>query len=197
MPALNFQAQFASGILAMLDKDYAKRTGIKPKTTTIRAQRKNHIRKGDILYLFSGQRTKGCVRLGAAVCKRLDGIWINQDREGIVVTIDGCKLSYQEAVDVAQKDGFESLADMVRWFKMTHGLPFLGVRIHFTSTYNRKYFCNKSVKERGYRLKLETTEKTILVTPDQVATAQDDRYIRELSAKHNYGVQIVMPFGLE
>lgn len=193
MPSLNFQSQFAPGILAMLNKDYAKRTGIKPKTTTIRAQRKVNIKKGDILYLFSGQRTKQCVRLGTAICKRLEGIWINEDREGFIIKVDGCRLSYEEAHDIAEKDGFNSLQDMVRWFKMTHGLPFLGVRIHFTTTYDRKYFCNKSVKDRGYKLKLETTQKTIFVTPDQVEAAKEDRYVRELSQKHNYGVQIVNP----
>lgn len=193
MPSLNFQSQFVPGIMAMLDKDYAKRTGIKPKNTTIRAQRKVHIKKGDTLYLFTAQRTKQCQKLGEAICRRLDGIYINEDRDGIILKIDGCRLSYEEAYAVAEKDGFNGLQEMIRWFKMTHGLPFIGVRIHFTSTYDRKYFCNKSVKDRGYKLKLETTQKTILVTTEQVEAAKEDRYINELATKHNYGVQILNP----
>jgi hypothetical protein len=87
-----------------------------------------------------------------------------------------------------------SLPEFVKWFRLTYGLPYVGDRIHFTTTYNRKYFCNKCVKDRGFKLKLETTQKTILVTPDQVEAASQDRYVKELAQKHNYGVQIIMPF---
>ncbi len=193
MPSLNFQSQFAPGILAMLDKNYAKRTGIKPKTTTIRARRKQAIKRGDILFLFKAQRTKQCERLGTAQCRKLEGIFIDENREGITVKIDNYRLSLEEAQTVAETDGFESLTEFVKWFKMTHGLPFVGDRIHFTTTYDRKYFCNKSVKDRGYKLKLETTQKTILVTTEQVEAAKSDRYINELATKHNYGVQILNP----
>ncbi|MEI7829345.1 MAG: hypothetical protein WCI31_06230 [Prolixibacteraceae bacterium] len=193
MPSLNFQSQFAPGILAMLDKNYAKKTGIKPKTTTIRAKRKHAIKKGDTLFLFKALRTIQCQRLGTVMCRKLEEIFIDENREGITVKIDNYRLSLEEAQLVAETDGFESLTDFVHWFKMTHGLPFVGDRIHFTTTYDRKYFCNKSVKDRGYKLKLETTQKTILITSDQVAAAKEDRYIRELAEKHNYGVQIVNP----
>jgi len=60
MPSLSFQKQFVPAVRAMLDKDYAQRLKIKPKTTTIRAARKRPFRKGDTLYLFSGIRTKYC-----------------------------------------------------------------------------------------------------------------------------------------
>lgn len=193
MPSLNFQSQFAPGILAMLDKSYAKRTGIKPKTTTIRAKRKQVIKRGDILYLFKAQRTKQCQRLGIAYCKKLEEIFIDENRDGYIIKIDNYRLSLEEAQKVAESDHFESLTEFVHWFKMTHGLPFVGDRIHFTTTYDRKYFCNKSVKDRGYKLKLETTQKTILITSEQVEAARGDRYINELSTKYNYGVQILNP----
>jgi hypothetical protein len=72
MPSVNFQKQFAPGVLAMLDKDYAQRNNIKPKTTTIRAMRKRPFKKGDKLILFSGLRTKYCQRLGIVVCLRVE-----------------------------------------------------------------------------------------------------------------------------
>lgn len=194
MPSLNFQSQFAPGILAMLDKSYAKRTGIKPKTTTIRAKRKHPIKKGDKLYLFSAQRTIQCQKLGEVVCRKLEEIYIDETREGYDIRIDGYPIFLEEAQKVAETDGFDSLHLFVSWFKMTHGLPFIGDRIHFTTTYNRKYFCNKSVKDRGFDLNLQKTEKTIRVTPDQVEMARNDRYVNELASKHNYAVQIVMDF---
>jgi len=191
MPSLNFQSQFAPGILAMLDKSYAKRTGIKPKTTTIRAKRRHPIKKGDTLYLFKALRTIQCQRLGTAYCRKIEEILIDENREGITVKIDNYRLSLEEAQKVAETDGFESLTEFVHWFKMTHGLPFVGDRIHFTTTYNRKYFCTHSVKKRGYKLKLETTEKTIMITSEQYESARQDRYVQELMQKHNYGVQII------
>ena len=192
MPALNFQRKFAPGIMAMLDKNFATRTGIKPKITTIRAQRKHQIKKGDTLYLYVGQRTKQCKLLGSTPCKKIEGIFIDENREGPIVKVDGFRLSLAEAQKVAETDGFESLQAFVRWFKLTHGLPFVGTRYHFINTYQRKYFCTKSVKDRGFGLVLETTQKTILVKPDQVEAAKEDRYVRELAEKHNYGVQTVM-----
>jgi hypothetical protein len=193
MPSINFQSRFAPGILSMLDKNYAKRTGVKPKTTTIRARRKHAIKKGDTCYLFVAQRTKQCQKLGEAKCMKIEEIFIDENRDGIILKVDNYRLSLGEAQQLAEADGFEKLTEMVRWFKMTHGLPFYGDRIHFTNTYDRKYFVNKSVKGRGYKLKLETTQKTILVTTDQVELAKKDRYIKELAEKHNYGVQIINP----
>ena len=179
----------------MLDKNYAKRTGIKPKTTTIRAKRRHPIKKGDVLYLFKAQRTIQCQKLGTAVCRKLEEIFIAESREGYyTVKIDGYTLSREEAYKVAESDGFDTFHLFVNFFKMTHGLPFTGDRIHFTTTYDRKYFCNKSVKDRGFKIKLETTQKTILITPDQVEAARNDKYVNELANKHNYAVQIVMQF---
>jgi hypothetical protein len=163
------------------------------RSTTIRARRKHAIKKGDTLFLFKALRTIQCQRLGTAYCRKLEEILIDETRDGYIIKIDNYRLSLAEAQKVAETDGFESLHEFVKWFKMTHGLPFVGDRIHFTTTYDRKYFCNKSVKGRGYKLKLETTQKTILITSEQYATAKDDKYVKELAEKHNYGVQILNP----
>lgn len=193
MPSLNFQKQFAPGILAMLDKDYARRTGITPKTTTIRARRKRPIKKNDTCYLFEAQRTIHCRKLGTAYCKKTEEVFIDEDREGVTVKIDGFKLTLAEAQQMAADDGFDSLKSFVRWFSLTHGLPFVGDRIHFTTTYDRKYYLNKKTKDAGFHFKLDKTEKTILITQAETESAMSNKYIKELTSKHSYGVQYINP----
>jgi hypothetical protein len=193
MPTINFQSQFAPGLLAMLDKAYQKRTGIKPKTTTIRKiRKKNAIKTGDVCYLYIGQRTKKCKKLGECYCKAIEPIMIDETRDEFIVKVDGLRLDFEKAQRLAREDGFGNITDMVRWFKMIHGLPFSGERIHFTTTYDRKYFCNKMVKEHGFKLNLEQTEKTIQIKQEDVEAAKSDRYIKELRDKHQYGVQVVL-----
>ena len=198
MPSLIFQKQFVPGIRAMLDKNYATRLKIKPKTTTIRATRKRPFKKGDKLFLFSGLRTKQCQRLGTVICLRTEDIEISEfiDEENInavMFKIDGSALSRDQVQKIATDDGFEKWEGMITWFRKNHGLPFTGQRIHMANTYNRKYFCNKKVKDHGFSLKLETTQKTINVNQEDVEAAKTDRYINELATKHNYGVQIINP----
>lgn len=193
MPTINFQSQFAPGLLAMLDKAYQKRTGIRPKTTTIRkVRKKNAIKKGDVCYMYIGQRTKRCMKLGECYCKAIEPVFIDETRNEIIVKVDGMQLDFDKAQMMAREDGFENITDMARWFKMIHGLPFAGERIHFTTTYDRKYFCNKMVKDHGFKLKLEQTEKTIQIRQDDVESAARDRYIKELAEKYGYGVQVML-----
>jgi len=201
MPSLSFKKEFAPGILAMLDKQYAKRTGVEPKGTTIRATRKRPIRKGDKLFLFSGLRTKYCKKLGETICKKTEEIIITEDESiikilreiSVSITVNGISLGETEAQKIATCDGFEDWSQMVTWFRKNHGLPFSGQIIHFTNTYNRKYFCNKKVKDHGFSLQLETTQKTININQEDVERARADRYINELATKHNYGIQIINP----
>ena len=56
MPALNFQKQFVPLI----------ESG--EKRQTIRSQRKQPIKVGDLLYLYTGQRTKNCRKLAESIC---------------------------------------------------------------------------------------------------------------------------------
>ncbi|HZK94301.1 MAG TPA: hypothetical protein VFC67_08850 [Prolixibacteraceae bacterium] len=195
MPSLNFNKEFAPGILAMLDKNYAKRTGVKPKCTTIRAKRKRPIRKGDQLYLYSGLKTKYCQKLGEVACRKTEAISIRESAATFYeVIVNDVQLSNDEIQKLAQADGFASGLEMVNWFKKAYGLPFEdGQRIHMANTYDRKYFCNKKVKDHGFTLQLETTQKTINVHQEDVEAAKADRYIAELATKHNYGVQIINP----
>lgn len=57
------------------------------------------------------------------------------------------------------------------------------------TTYERKYYLNKKVKQAGFQLKLELTAKTILVPPDHVHTALHHPAVQELSNCFNYGIQ--------
>lgn len=194
MPSLSFKKEFAPGILAMLDKQYAKRTGVKPKSTTIRATRKRPIRKGDRLFLYSGLRTKYCQKLGETICLKTEEIAIRESAAAFYeIVVNEVKLTIDEIKKLALADGFTSGLELIDWFKKNHGLPFEGQRIHLSNTYDRKYFCNKKVKDHGFTLQLETTQKTINVHQEDVESAKTDRYVNELATKHNYGVQIINP----
>ena len=182
------------GILAMLNKDYARRTRIKPKTTTIRAKRKKPIQKGDSLYLFSGQRTKYCQRLGKVICRKTEAFVIEEESPGIYkIIINGTILSEMVAHEVALEDGFTALGEMIKWFRKKYGFPFIGQRIYLTNTYDRKYYLHKRTKDLGVKIELRRREKTIKITAGQVEKVRNSKHISELATKHSYGIQIINP----
>jgi len=194
MPSLNFQKQFMPGILAMLDKDYARRMRIKPKTTTIRVKRKKPFKKGDSLYLLSGQRTKYCQRLGKVNCRKTEELVIEEESSGIYkIIINGIILSNEAAQDVAMEDGFTALKEMIKWFRKTYGFPFEGQRIFLANTYDRKYYLHKRTKDLGINIELRRCEKTIEITHEQVEKVRNSKHIAELATKHSYGIQIINP----
>ncbi len=100
MVALNFQTRFAVAV----------RAGI--KTQTIRKARKRRIKKGDLLQLYTGQRTSNCKKLGDAVCTSVETITLFKERPGLQ--------------EIALADGFADASDMLDWFQHMHGLPFTG-----------------------------------------------------------------------
>lgn len=110
MPAYNFQRRFA------------ERVRIGKIKTTIRPLRKRATVVGDTLYLFVGQRTKLCERLCEHACVRVERIDIHRGH----IVLDGRLLSEGEACELAQADGFGSLADLCDWFEETYGLPIVG-----------------------------------------------------------------------
>jgi len=182
------------GILAMLDKDYARRTRIKPKNTTIRAKRKRPFRKGDSLYLFAGQRTKYSQRLGKVTCRKTEELVIKEESPGIYkIIINGAILSDEAAQSVALEDGFTTFKEMIQWFRKKHGFPFVGQRIYLANTYDRKYYLHKRTKDLGINIELCRCEKTIEITPEQIEKVRNSKHITELATKHNYGIQIINP----
>lgn len=111
MPILNFQKQFADKV-----KNGTKRQ-------TIRKLRKHPIKIDDILYLYTGLRTKNCEKIGQNICNNVeyieilhDGFWILSDKI----------LNDKELELLAEKDGFKDFDEMCKWFSKNHDLPFKG-----------------------------------------------------------------------
>ena len=120
MPALNFQKRFADAV-----ESGAKRQ-------TIRAPRRDgrpSATVGARLYLYTGMRTKGCRKLGEAICTRTAQFVINP---ALAIIIDGKVLHSAAAEDdFARADGFDDAPEMIQWFADTHGLPFEGTLIEW------------------------------------------------------------------
>ncbi len=130
MPALNFSAQFADDV----------QSGA--KCQTIRAPRKRPIRVGDVVHLFTGQRTKACRKLGmgkvTSVAEIIIGdgpgrrdVWISNEKKA-------WWLSIGEIHKLARADGFDCKQSMSAWFGKTHGLPFHGVLIQWRLRLERR-----------------------------------------------------------
>jgi hypothetical protein len=113
MPQFNFEKQFAPAV------ESGK------KRQTIRAKREDgrnpHV--GDKLYLFVGQRTKGCRRIGEVICKEVHQITI--DYTGI--NVDGEWLLTVAKNELARADGFNDYYEMKDFFRKKHGLPLEGL----------------------------------------------------------------------
>lgn len=114
MPALNFKEQFVQPIIL----------GIKPGT--IRQERKQPIKVGDTLYLFTGMRTKNCRKFMTAECKGVYPIAINQTASRRYVRINAMQLSDYSLAEFAFDDGFSSVNEFFDFFIDQYGLPFNG-----------------------------------------------------------------------
>ena len=112
MVAINFQQQFTPAIRAGR------------KTQTIRKTAR--CETGDLLQLYSGQRTKNCEKIGTAWCAICEPITI---AEGYIAAGGYYRLQYGAAEHIAKIDGFDSFAAMRDWFRERYGLPFQGYRI--------------------------------------------------------------------
>jgi len=127
MPLLNFKTRFVPFIL----------TGA--KTHTIRATRVRPTKPGDVLHLYTGLRHKGARLLFRAVCTHVNDIQIRQTRSGcfaslkdVEISIDGEILDPSEMELLAQRDGFASLVEMMRfWQEPKNRLPFHGQIINW------------------------------------------------------------------
>ena len=114
MVAYNFKKQFAPLI----------KSGTKQQT--IRAPRKTrHAIAGEPIQLYTGMRTKACSKLidPDPTCRAVLPISI----DGMEVLIDGVPLMDKELEQLAIADGFNSLDELVDFFK--DRMPFEGVLI--------------------------------------------------------------------
>ena len=124
MPLLGFQKQFAPLV----------ESG--EKRQTVRAYRKDgrNPKVGDRLYLYTGLRTKQCRKLGEAIAKSVKVIGIDEPmfcEDESPIEIVPLVLLPREAHDLAIRDGFSDLDEMLSFFDKTHGLPFKGLLIRW------------------------------------------------------------------
>jgi hypothetical protein len=113
MPAYNFKKEFAPMILS----------GRKPHT--IRRRRKNPTKVGDMLYLYTGMRTKACEKIAETPCTRVQPvvIWPNQYEIYFILDSGPVLLTAKESIDLAIADGFSNVADFFDFFGGTYGDP--------------------------------------------------------------------------
>ena len=117
MPAYNFQKQFVPMIL----------DGLKPHT--IRRRRKHPTKAGDVLFLYSGMRTKSCQLFAKVPCLFITPIEIGL-KEGnhaiwspVQFVIDGkthnCmrRWTISEMYVLAFKDGFKNIDSFFAFFR--------------------------------------------------------------------------------
>ena len=115
MPAYNFHKRFAADVEAGR------------KRQTIRRKRKRPTKPGDVLYLYTGQRTKQCRKLGEAVCESVVPILIMGLYNITLYPEDNERrraLGGPEIDRLALDDGFASASGLERFFWKE--LPFKG-----------------------------------------------------------------------
>lgn len=115
MGLYNFQERFACPILAGT------------KRHTIRAPRKHPDRPGCTLHLYTGLRRKGARLLMIAPCTAVSEIEI---AERGTIRLDGRDLRDDEAEELARRDGFAGLAEMLRFW--AGRMPFRGHMIFWS-----------------------------------------------------------------
>lgn len=118
MPAYNFQAQFAPLV------ESGK------KTQTIRQTDKN-AKPGDTAFLYTGQRTKACRKLGEGIITEVIPIqiWKNELGHPFVGVEWGGDPMWLVPYDVgsfARSDGFPTIGKFIEFFETRYGLPFRG-----------------------------------------------------------------------
>lgn len=110
MPALNFKKQFVEKIK------------LGNKNQTIRQTRKQPIRIGDPLYLYTGMRTQHCELIAQSKCTSVMPIHISN----FEMRVNGVGVDPIDMEFFAKSDGFSSYVEMLHFFESTYGLPFDG-----------------------------------------------------------------------
>lgn len=98
MVAINFSPQFAEDVAAGR------------KTQTIRQTAR--VKAGQVIQLYTGQRTRACKKLGDAEC--IDCTYVGLTARGI--TLGDVSKFPRNMDEFARADGFENYAAMWAWF---------------------------------------------------------------------------------
>lgn len=109
-------------MLVGFQKQFAALVESGEKRQTIRAYRKRPFKTGDKLQLYTGLRTKGCRKLGDAVCSEVLRTTIGE----MTAIVDGIFLNDFEIETLAHRDGFGCIEDFFKFFKKGCPLPFNG-----------------------------------------------------------------------
>lgn len=115
MPALNFREEFVEAIISG------------EKRQTIRPVRKNPIRAGDTLYIYTGMRTKNCRKVSTVRCVSVDSIEIHPG----LIRLNGAMVFPHKLDEFIKADGFDRRYKFFEFFKLQYGLPFRGVVIRW------------------------------------------------------------------
>lgn len=111
----NFKAQFVPAV-----ESGAKRQTIRREKPDGRRPR-----PGDSVRFYAGLRTKNVRKIGEALA--IGSLAVQMDYQSGSITIDSIKLPYSAALQFAQEDGFDTVFDMLQWFKaMYQGEQFEG-----------------------------------------------------------------------
>ena len=104
MVAFNFKPEFTDKILS----------GV--KRSTIRTTKRCKV--GDIMQLYTGQRTKKCRKLKDAICTGVHPVTIDEHQR--------LHVDIEDAGYLWQREGFDSPDDFIDFFEDHYGLPFTG-----------------------------------------------------------------------
>ena len=85
------------------------------KHHTIRRKRKNPIKVGDALYLYTGMRTKQCRKIKDVQCSSISPVVIYPKLRRVV--LDGKMLTLDDVLWFAIRDGFANQMDFFKFFE--------------------------------------------------------------------------------
>jgi hypothetical protein len=124
MPAYNFQQRF----VALVESGQ--------KRQTIRKSAKG-ARRGSTAYLYTGQRTANCRKIGEGTIIEIRKIEIGRhacsEPYASIMNSDGkpVHLVHLNLDALARDDGFANGEEMVEWFAAQYGIPFVGYLHHW------------------------------------------------------------------
>jgi len=137
MVAYSFKERFVEPIKAGLEFIPLSPTA---KRHTIRADRRRHVRPGELVQLYKGMRTKHCELIGVGICTWVAPIYMElaPGGQGGKVTIMRTDADYigqtqDELNRFAKGDGFADWADLLTFWAKEHPgqSEFLGVIINW------------------------------------------------------------------
>ncbi|WP_041764104.1 ASCH domain-containing protein [[Leptolyngbya] sp. PCC 7376] len=87
------------------------------KRQTIRS-RKRPIKVGDLLYLYTGQRTKSCRKIAESICTKTHDFQISKYQVDLYprAWIDGELICSLHLKELALRDGFKEVEDFIQFF---------------------------------------------------------------------------------